>query len=254
VDGDNSGGFRFYRAAVDRRWHLFGAEVGWIKVDYNYDGKLDMEFRFEDRDGNGFFDIWKYDVDGDGEWERECRLEDDEASLAPFDYDTLHKAYTAELGKVIEENHRLIEALRSALKKLERGSAVDEVEEYFSGRLVKEYDRGFKLGEKIKKSPEGNRYYGDLVRERYFARLLKAGGGKLACLEEVVRMYEGGEYGHAAEVLEKKFLDGLNHEPLTVSLSDIPVLFALQFQKEKNDNPGNLLQSYVFPFTGPVVR
>jgi hypothetical protein len=204
VDGDNSGRFRFYRAAVDRRWHLFGAEVGWIKADYDYDGKPDMEIRFEDRDLNGFFDIWRYDVNGDGNYERERRLEDDEANLVPFDYDTLHKAYVRELGTLIEENERLIKALKAALEKLEENFALDQVEDYFSTRLEKEYDRGFKLGEKIKRSREGTRYYGDLVRERYFERLLKAGKGKIACLDEVVRLYECGEFGRAAAMLERQ--------------------------------------------------
>jgi hypothetical protein len=103
---------------------------------------------------------------------------------------------------VIEENERLTEALKAVLGKLETGFVVDEVEEYFADRLVTEYDRGFKLGEKIRKSPEGIRYYGDFVRERYFLRLLKMGSGKLACLDEVVRTYERGEYGQAAAVLE----------------------------------------------------
>jgi len=207
VDGDNSGKFRFYRSSVDRRWHLFGAEVGWIKADYDYDGKPDMEIRFEDSDGNGFFDLWKYDVDGDGNYERECRLEDDEANLVPFDYEELYEAYAPELKTVIEENERLIEALKAALGKLEQNFAVDQVEEYFSDRLVKEYDRGFKLGEKIRKSLEGKRYYGDLVRERYFARLLRVGKGRVACLDEVLRLYEDGEYGQAAAVLEKGFTE-----------------------------------------------
>ncbi len=206
VDSDNSGGFRFYRSGVDRRWHLYGAEVGWIKVDYNYDGKQDMEIRYEDRDLNGFFDLWQYDGDGDGDFEREYRLEEDGANLVPFNYDALYETYTTELGKVIEENQRLIEALKTALGKLEQSFTVDELEEYFSKRLVKEYDQGFRLGDKIKRSPSGTRYYGDLVRERYFLRLLKAGSGRVACLDEVVRMYEGGEYGLAAVVLEKKFL------------------------------------------------
>jgi hypothetical protein len=205
VDGDNSGGFKLYRAAVDRRWHLFGAEVGWIKADYDYDGKPDMEIRFEDRDGDGFFDIWEYDVDGDGNYERVCRLENDEARLVMFDYDTLHQAYVRELGTVIEENQRLIEALKAALRKLEQNFAVDEIEEYFTMRLAVEYDRGFGLGEKIKKSPEGTRYYGDLVRERYFARLLKAGKGKIGGLDEFVKLYEGGEYGLAAALLKRNF-------------------------------------------------
>jgi hypothetical protein len=206
VDGDNSGGFRFYRSRVDRRWHLFGAEVGWIKADFDYDGKPDMEIRSEDRDLNGFFDIWRYDVDGDGNYERECRLEGDETQLLPFDYDALHTAYVRELGMAIEENQRLIEALKAALGKLEQNFAGDRAEEYFLTRLEKEYDRGFKLGEKIKGSTEGRRYYGDLVRERYFVRLLKAGSGRLACLGEVLRLYECGEYDRAAAVLEKECL------------------------------------------------
>lgn len=206
VDSDNSGAFQFYYSRVDRRWHLFGAEVGWIKVDYNYDGKPDMEIRFEDRDLNGFFDYWQYDVDGDGKFEREFRVEDDRSYLVPFDYDTLREAYTSELGKIVQENQRLIEALKVALGKLEPSFAVDEIEEYFSKRLVKEYDQGFRLGEKIKNSLAGTRYYGDLIRERYFVRLLKAGQGKVACLDEVVKSYVGGEYGQAAAVLEKKFL------------------------------------------------
>jgi hypothetical protein len=205
VDADNSGGFRLYRAAVDRRWHLYGAEVGWIKADYDYDGKPDMEIRFEDRDSDGFFDIWKYDVDGDGEWEREYRLDDDEANLVPFEYETLHEAYAPELNAAIEENGRLIEALKASLKKLEQNFSIDQVEEYFTARLVKEYDRGFGLGEKIKNSLEGMRYYGDLIRERYFARLLRAGKGRVDRLDELVRLYERGEYGQAADVLQKNF-------------------------------------------------
>jgi hypothetical protein len=206
VDSDNSGGFRFYRSPVDRRWHLFGAEVGWIKTDYDYDGKPEMEIRFEDTDIDGFFDLWRYDLDGDGTFEREFRLADDRAYLVPFDYDTLREAYVGELPNIVEDNQRLIEALKATLAKLEPDFAVDEVEDYFSNRLVKEYDQGFRLGEKIKSTLAGTRYYGDLIRERYFQRLLKAGRGKVDCLDEVMKIYVGGEFGQAATVLENKFL------------------------------------------------
>jgi hypothetical protein len=206
VDSDNSGRFQFYRSGVDRRWHLFGAEAGWIKVDYDYDGKQDMEIRFEDRDLNGFFDFWRYDLDGDGAYDREWRLEDDRSDLVQFDYAALHQAYSRELGKIVAENQKLIEVLKRTLEKLEPNFMVDEVEDYFSNRLVKDYDLGFKLGEKIKSSLEGIRYYGDLIRDRYFFRLLKAGKGKVACLDEVMKTYLTGEYGQAAALLENRFL------------------------------------------------
>ncbi len=206
VDSDNSGRFQFYRSGVDRRWHLYGAEAGWIKADYDYDGRPDMEIRFEDRDLNGFFDTWQYDVDGDGTFDREVVLEEDQAVPVPFEYETLHEAYVAELGKTVPENQRLIEALKASLRKLEPVFTVDAVEDYFSNRLVKEYDQGFRLGEKIKRSPAGTRYYQDLIRERYFVRALKAGRNRVACWDEVLKSYVRGEYGAAAAVLEEKFL------------------------------------------------
>ena len=69
---------------------------------------------------------------------------------------------------------------------------------------------GFGLGEKIKNSLAGTRYYGDLIRERYVQRLLKAGEGKVGCLDEAMRSYVDGDYAQAAAVLEGKFVkDGV---------------------------------------------
>ncbi len=206
VDSDNSGRFQFYRSPVDRRWHLYGAEIGWLKTDYDYDGQPEMEIRFEDTDVDGFFDLWRYDLDGDGKFERESRQPDDRAYLIPFDYDTLRDAYMSELPKIVADNQRLIEALKAALKKLEPGFAVDEVEEYFTKRLVKDYDLGFGLGAKIKNSLTGTRYYGDLILERYLQRLLKAGAGKVSALDEMMRAYVTGDTARAAAVLESAFI------------------------------------------------
>ena len=116
----------------------------------------------------------------------------------PFDYDSLREAYLSDLAKIVEDNQRLIEALKAALGKVEPKFAVDAVEEYFSTRLVKEYDRGFGLGAKIKNSLAGTRYYGDLIRERYIQRLIAAGEGKVACLDEVMRGCDMGDYVQAA--------------------------------------------------------
>ncbi len=96
-----------------------------------------MEIRFEDTDVDGFFDLWRYDLDGDGKYEREVRRADDRAFLIPFDYDTLREAYMSDLAKIVEDNQRLIEVLKAALGKLDPKFAVDTVEEYFTTRLVK---------------------------------------------------------------------------------------------------------------------
>jgi hypothetical protein len=207
VDSDNSGRFRLYRSPVDRRWHLFGAETGWIRTDYDYDGRSEMELRSEDTDGDGFFDLWRYDLDGDGKFEREYRLAGDRAALVPFDCDSLRAAYMGDLGRIVEDNQRLIEALKATLRELAPGFVADEVEGYFSNRLGKEYDRGAGLGAQIKSSLAGTRCYGDLIRERYVQRLLKAGTGRLDRLDEAMGSYVTGDYAQAAAILEGELLE-----------------------------------------------
>ena len=59
ADLDNSGKMKLYYLSEDRRIHLFGADAGWLKVDYNYDGKVDMEFRYLDSDHDGVIDTWE---------------------------------------------------------------------------------------------------------------------------------------------------------------------------------------------------
>ena len=56
IDRDNSGHMSLYYSEVDKRVHLLGAESGLMEVDFDADGVMDVELRYEDTDGNGFFD------------------------------------------------------------------------------------------------------------------------------------------------------------------------------------------------------
>ena len=117
VDRDNSGRFRMYVSPVDQRLHLHGAETGWIQTDYDYDGRPEMKIAMEDTDLNGFFDLWRYDLDGDGVFERECRVADDRMFLHEFEYAALRPVYLETLSRAIAGNQRLIDALKSVLAK-----------------------------------------------------------------------------------------------------------------------------------------
>lgn len=79
-DLDNSGKGKLYVSKFDGRLHLYGAEWGCWRIDQNteyYQGwdrlwtgsrRNPQEFatvKYEDVDGNGFFDTIKYDMDGD---------------------------------------------------------------------------------------------------------------------------------------------------------------------------------------------
>ena len=160
-----------------------------------------MKIAMEDTDLNGFFDLWRYDLDGDGAFERECRVADDRMFLHEFEYPALRPVYLETLNRAIAGNQRLIDSLKSVLAKKEKPFEIDAVERYFRENLVRDYDRGFGLGKKIRASGEGTRYYQDLIRERYWARLLKTDIARQAGFGGVRDALDRGEYGRAAELL-----------------------------------------------------
>ena len=196
---------QFYYSPVDHRLHLFGAEVGWIHVDYDYDNRADMLICMEDADKNGFFDTWSFDVNADSIFERTYTSDSDTVQLYPFDYDTLHDLYVPSLGEAVDGNQKLIIALKAALMKRERDFAIDPVEEYFSTSLAG-YGSSFHLGEKIRNSMEGARYYGDLIRERYWQRFAAAQKADEPSFVSIRQAYETGDHSRAADLINRHLI------------------------------------------------
>ncbi|MBN1290781.1 MAG: DUF4861 family protein [Candidatus Latescibacteria bacterium] len=206
VDMDGSGNSHFYYSTVDQRLHLYGAEVGWIKADYDYDEHADMQIFMEDTDGNGFFDTWKYDANADSIFERVFNLTNDEGQVYQLDYLTLHELYLPSIEKAVKDNQKMLETIKPVLMKYEENFSLDNIEEYFRTSLVTGYNRGFSLGQKVKNSDEGTRYYGDLMRERYWFRLLKTGAVNDSNFPDIRDAYENGLYDHTADLIEQHFL------------------------------------------------
>ncbi len=203
IDIDGSESFKLYYSAVDQRFHLFGAKLGWIKVDYDYDNCLDMVIWMNDEDQNGFFDTWKYDIDADGIFDREFRMKEDSTFLYLLDYERLHEAYLPVLKNALIDNQRLIEIQKAILKKYEKNFIVDPVEKYFCTEII-EYGREYHLGEKIKNSFEGKRYYMDLIRERYWHRLCDISSvTEKEYFTHIARAYETGDFLRAANLLKE---------------------------------------------------
>jgi hypothetical protein len=245
VDADNSGKFQFYYSPVDHRLHLYGAETGWIIADPDYNDRPDMIIRMEDTDGNGFFDTWRYDTDADSVFDREYRLTDDSAPLIPFDYDALHVAYVPALEGALDGNRVLIAALKAVLAERERPSVSDSIEEYFRAGLER-FEPEFKLGEKIRASREGVRYYGDLIRERYWIRLAASSAAKHPRFAEIRRAYEAGDLTGAARLIGECFPS----HPAPARFGAFSRRFTIEL-----DNPSDLyLEHHPFVLTVADIR
>ncbi len=93
-DMDNSGKGKLY-IGIDSKIHLFGAEKGYWRIDQNaafyqgwgglYEGKYKRNqtepvkfptIAYEDTDGDGFFNLIRYDLDGDTLFEQSFNLSD----------------------------------------------------------------------------------------------------------------------------------------------------------------------------------
>ncbi|HEY3453561.1 MAG TPA: DUF4861 family protein [Bryobacteraceae bacterium] len=186
ADLDNSGKMKLYYSPEDRRIHLRGADTGSLKVDYNYDGKLDMDFEYRDTDHDGIFDTWTVDVDGDGVADRTVHIPHPRAQPVPLHYQSLTAFYNRSLHQALAENKILIGAMKNIL-------APDAIESYYTNQLAT----------KIRDSRAGTRYYQDLIRERYFVRLKKALEGRPELWSRLEAEYDAGNFSQTAKLLSE---------------------------------------------------
>ncbi len=204
VDLDASGNMQFYYSNIDHRLHLYGAEVGWINVDYNYDEKIDMIIWMEDRNNNGFFDTWQYDINGDSIFEQTYEIDTETSEILPFEYKTLQTVYIDKLNEIVNENKLLIKIIKNLLVRIEKNYSIDHIEKYFETELIN-YGKDYHLGEKIKNSSEGTRYYYDLIRTSYWHRFKQTVFSQPAVFLEIEHAYKNGDFYKVTELINKYF-------------------------------------------------
>jgi hypothetical protein len=191
-----------YYSPADRRIHLRGSDEGWLKADYNFDGNVDFQFSYSDADRDGIIDTWKTDVDGDGVYERTVQSRA-RAKPVPLRYRRLSAQYTQLLADAVEQNQVVISAMKAVLQKREARFREDDVERYFRDELSR-YRSAEGVGRRIRDSAEGTRYYGDLMRERYFVRLQAALAMEGPLFRGMQQVYDRGDYRGLAQLLRDR--------------------------------------------------
>lgn len=199
TDLDNSGGMKLYYSPIDRRIHLRGADEGWLKIDYDFDGKIDLAIQYRDTNRDGVIDEWQTDIDGDGVIDRTI-VNHAKPKPVTLDYKPLVTFYTSTLDEALAQNQALIDVLKTALRKTESSFQEDPAESYYRDKL-RSYRQSDGVGSRIYDSREGKRFYQDVIRERYFARLQKSLTGNPSLLRKITRMYETGNYTGVATTL-----------------------------------------------------
>lgn len=191
---------RLYFDPTDHRLHLLGAGEGWLHVDYNLDGKVDARYTYRDDDRDGLFDRRLIDLDADGKIDFEWPMKGKDARRIKLDYESLSAFYRRRLAMLLDHSQRFIDAAKAALG--DRPGKPDPVETFFLTGLPSWYPQT-RLGQRIRSTPAGARYYVDLLRDRLLGGL-KRKFGRHPAWREVEAAYAAGNYAAAAELVLTK--------------------------------------------------
>lgn len=160
-DGDCSHKRQLYYSSVDRRIHLLGAEEGWIEVGDLFEGQEGRlgEIRYFDTDNDGYFDRWEIDLNNDSIPDRVSSIPNPGVKLLPWDYSALKEFYTNNVLKAaIQSDLKMITALRAwNISAPEADNLIPVLEERIDSAT----------------SEESKRYLLDILRELYYASVMK---------------------------------------------------------------------------------
>lgn len=184
---------------VDQRFHLLGADYGYMDIDFNLDGAVDAAVTWTDEDGDGKLDVRAVDVNADGTVDFTQRLEPGDETYA-LEFEEFAETYTTVMEGANFGNQLLINAMRSRIETLP--DDVRQVMDYFRGPLS-EFHRETGIGERIRSTPTGTRHYTDLVRDRLFVHL-RAKDREEDYWEAFEALFLGGQYAEAAQALEAR--------------------------------------------------
>jgi hypothetical protein len=217
VDTDYNGRMELYWSSADRHIHLRGAETGIQRIDFDLDGKMDMEIRAGDRNRDGYFDTWEVDVNGDGVVDRsygaaDRMVREESLSHAPVPAD-LRAFHVRERRRVIDDSVLLIGVMKDVLRKHESAFREDEAEGFWRDRLH-EWRPEIGAGAKMRASLDAERLYADVVRERYFDRILRLTGDETPLRRDLLRQFGQGRFRETAALLSSRFRIGPESRPV----------------------------------------
>jgi hypothetical protein len=118
----------------------------------------------------------------------------------PLKYKALSSLYKSVVEDALRQNAIVIPALKTALQHLEANFREDDAERFYRDKLPT-YRSADGVGQRIFDSREGKRFYQDIARDRYFARLRKALSGEPERLRQIERLYDGGEFQKMSALL-----------------------------------------------------
>ncbi len=199
---------RLYYAPPDARLHLFGAQRGWMDVDFDLDGKIDARYVWLDTDADGYFDRRQLDVDADGQADFTWMIGEAGRRDVPLEFGKISPLWKDELRRTLDESQVMIDAEFSVLS-LGAGDPTTAAQQHpitsFACQKLPAWMPQARLGERIRSTPAGMAFYANLTRDLLQKRLW-VGYGEHGSAYDLYRFYSAGDYRAAAKLMIKEFV------------------------------------------------
>ncbi|MCL2303720.1 MAG: DUF4861 domain-containing protein [Planctomycetaceae bacterium] len=103
----------FYFSPSDSRIHIKYSDRTWIKVDYDFDQKVDMYYLWTDTNSDGILDKIEVDINGDGQFDDSWTLDVSSAQPVQWNFRELNRVY----APIIVNETPLVYLLNRTLQK-----------------------------------------------------------------------------------------------------------------------------------------
>jgi hypothetical protein len=169
-----SGPNEFYFNPADHRVHIKNSDRSWIKVDYDYDTKIDMAYFWVDTDKDGIMDRLDIDTDGDGVTDDSYPIDVSKVKPVEWTFKELNGALAPIMKTEPGHRYNLVMALTTALRSTKEGMERDAVWDLLENRMQGE-NVSDDIARRLINSDQSILYYLTLVQDRQIDRLKKSG-------------------------------------------------------------------------------
>ena len=162
----------YYFNPSDRRIHLKYTDKTWLKVDYNYDNKIDMFYLWSDTDRDGIVDNLEMDTDGDGTIDDSFRIDVSQIEPVKWDFNTVNALYSPVIVNEPTIVFDLNQALNKALNHLDCEMNQEPVWKMINNRMEVE-NLNKCISKRLINSDETVLYYLRLLADQRISSLKK---------------------------------------------------------------------------------
>ena len=162
----------YYFSPSDSRIHIKHSDKTWIKVDYDYDQKVDMYYLWTDTNQDGILDTIEVDIDGDGNFDDSWML--DVSSVVPvqWKFEDLNSIYAPivvnESPLVYQLNRTVVNAIKTIRSDVGKAPVWGMIENKMKTESLTE-----ELSERLLNSDASILYYLRIATDYEIAQLKK---------------------------------------------------------------------------------